>query len=232
MAKTKIKTKSIINNKSKLNCIVNRASTMRYEISNYLSYSDVSYPVTEEDDTIKNSILNNNGFCEYCEDREATTQDHYYPLIINKIPTKYCSDLWNLIPCCPTCNSSKRNILFWGEKGWFNGKSIKNPFKNMDTVKKQNILNKFTKYEEEFQNRHYEKEVPMNEIDNIYETINLYLEQLQQKAKEAKNKTIFKRKCDTIPIICNVIKKTKTKIKKITEDNMNSINDLLQNIKL
>lgn len=229
---TKIKTKSIINNKSKLNCIVNRASTMRYEISNYLSYSDVSYPVTEKDDELKNSILNNNGLCEYCEEREATTQDHYYPLIIDKIPTKYCSDLWNMIPCCHTCNSSKRNIIFWGEKGWFNGKSIKNPFKNMSLSKKKSISNKFLKYEEEFQNRHYEKEVPMNEINDIYDTINVYLEQLQEKTKDAKNKTTFTRKCDDIPIICSSIKRIPAKKKICIDKKILSISDLLENIKI
>lgn len=223
-----MKTKVI--NKTNKNSI-NRASTMQYEISNYLSYSDVLYPTTEEDEDLKNSILKNNGLCEYCEDREITIQNHYYPLIIDKIPTKYCSDLWNMIPCCTTCNLSKKNNVFWSIKGWFNGISLKNPFKNMDKNKKEEIGIKFTRYEEEFQNRHYEKEVPMDEINNIYNEININLEKLQEKAKEAKNKTVFTRKCDNIPIKCNHIKKSCTK-KKCSKNTIISITDLFENIKI
>lgn len=46
--------------------------------------------------------------CAYCGD--ATTEwDHLRPLVLNKRPTGYISEIANLVPSCPKCNQSKRN---------------------------------------------------------------------------------------------------------------------------
>ena len=46
--------------------------------------------------------------CAYCGDPK-TTWDHLRPLVLNRRPTGYISEIGNLVPCCSTCNSSKRN---------------------------------------------------------------------------------------------------------------------------
>lgn len=46
--------------------------------------------------------------CAYCGDR-ATEWDHFRPLVINKKPTGYISEINNLVPACGKCNQSKGN---------------------------------------------------------------------------------------------------------------------------
>jgi 5-methylcytosine-specific restriction endonuclease McrA len=49
------------------------------------------------------------GDCVYCGDPAETT-DHFQPVIApSGMPTGFCSDAWNVVPCCGTCNSSKSN---------------------------------------------------------------------------------------------------------------------------
>lgn len=49
--------------------------------------------------------------CSYCGDK-YTEWDHFHPLIINKLPTGYISEIHNLVPACGKCNQSK------GNKNW------------------------------------------------------------------------------------------------------------------
>lgn len=49
--------------------------------------------------------------CAYCNDK-STEWDHFRPLIKNKKPTGYISDIYNLVPACGKCNQSK------GNKAW------------------------------------------------------------------------------------------------------------------
>lgn len=49
--------------------------------------------------------------CVYCGDPH-TEWDHLRPLIINKVPTGYISEIHNLVPSCGKCNQSK------GNKNW------------------------------------------------------------------------------------------------------------------
>jgi hypothetical protein len=51
--------------------------------------------------------------CAYCGDR-ATEWDHLRPLVINRRPTGYISEIANLVPSCNKCNGSKRNAQ-WRE---------------------------------------------------------------------------------------------------------------------
>ena len=55
----------------------------------------------------RQQLLNLDGKCEYCEHRTAMTTDHFYPLVKNRKPSGYCNDVWNSVPCCRECNSSK-----------------------------------------------------------------------------------------------------------------------------
>lgn len=49
--------------------------------------------------------------CAYCGDR-YTEWDHFRPLVKNKRPTGYISEINNLVPACGKCNQSK------GNKNW------------------------------------------------------------------------------------------------------------------
>ena len=46
--------------------------------------------------------------CTYCGDT-YTEWDHLRPLIINKMPTGYITEIRNLVPSCGKCNQSKGN---------------------------------------------------------------------------------------------------------------------------
>jgi hypothetical protein len=46
--------------------------------------------------------------CAYCGDK-ATEWDHLRPLVVDKKPTGYISDIYNLVPACGKCNQSKGN---------------------------------------------------------------------------------------------------------------------------
>ncbi len=51
--------------------------------------------------------------CAYCG-AAASEWDHLRPLVINKKPTGYISEIHNLVPACGKCNQSK------GNKPWHN----------------------------------------------------------------------------------------------------------------
>jgi hypothetical protein len=46
--------------------------------------------------------------CAYCGDR-STEWDHLRPLVLNRRPTGYISEIANLVPACGKCNQSKGN---------------------------------------------------------------------------------------------------------------------------
>src|SRR5438105_7280917 len=52
--------------------------------------------------------------CAYCGDR-STEWDHLRPLVVNRRPTGYISEIGNLVPSCGKCNQSKgnKNWLVW-----------------------------------------------------------------------------------------------------------------------
>jgi len=49
--------------------------------------------------------------CAYCGDM-TTEWDHFRPLVLNRRPTGYISEIANLVPACGKCNQSK------GNKNW------------------------------------------------------------------------------------------------------------------
>ena len=49
--------------------------------------------------------------CTYCGD-VTTEWDHFRPLVLNRRPTGYISEIANLVPACGKCNQSK------GNKNW------------------------------------------------------------------------------------------------------------------
>ncbi len=65
---------------------------------------------TEEQVKEALSILDmlDNYQCSYCG-AVATEWDHLRPLVLNKKPTGYISEIHNLVPACGKCNQSKGN---------------------------------------------------------------------------------------------------------------------------
>jgi len=61
--------------------------------------------------------------CAYCGD-PATEWDHLNPLVKNRKPTGYVSEIANLVPACGKCNQSKGN-KDW--KSWMLGTAPRSP---------------------------------------------------------------------------------------------------------
>jgi len=68
--------------------------------------------------------------CAYCGD-VATEWDHFRPLIKNKRPTGFISEIGNLVPACGKCNQSKGN-KDW--RIWINSDAVLSP-------KRRNVSN-------------------------------------------------------------------------------------------
>lgn len=74
-------------------------------------------PVVEPSESEIDEVLETLGMtresicCAYCGDK-YTEWDHFRPLIDNKKPTGYISEIYNLVPACGKCNQSK------GNKNW------------------------------------------------------------------------------------------------------------------
>lgn len=61
--------------------------------------------------------------CAYCGD-PSTEWDHLKPIVSNKRPTGYISEISNLVPACGKCNQSK-NGRHW--KDWMLGPAAQSP---------------------------------------------------------------------------------------------------------
>ncbi len=61
--------------------------------------------------------------CAYCGGKK-TEWDHLRPIVINKKPTGYITEIANLVPACGKCNQSKGNKP-WRE--WIRSKALQSP---------------------------------------------------------------------------------------------------------
>jgi hypothetical protein len=61
--------------------------------------------------------------CAYCGDK-ATEWDHLRPLVLQRRPTGYISEIANLVPACGKCNQSKGNKPW---RDWMIGKAKHSP---------------------------------------------------------------------------------------------------------
>lgn len=126
--------------KSQNNLLKNRSSTLRYELSK--SLTQVSQ-VPDVNLDLRKSLLALDGTCEYCRTNEAVAFDHFNPMVKKGFPTGYCNDLWNMVPACSRCNSSKGNTdcLIW-----LKGSAKKNPCRNMGAEDRDKIFQKWEAY--------------------------------------------------------------------------------------
>ena len=102
---------------------------------------------SEEEIEMTLSILEidkNNVACCYCGDT-ATEWDHLRPIIKDKKPTGYISEIANLVPCCGKCNQSKGNKN-WEE--WIVSSAKKSP-KSRGIKGLDKKIEKIKKYEKQ-----------------------------------------------------------------------------------
>ncbi len=83
--------------------------------------------------------------CAYCGD-VSTEWDHFMPLVEEKKPTGYITEINNLVPSCGKCNQSKGNRKW---EDWFESNSKWSPKqRNIGNLKKiEENLKKFNKNE-------------------------------------------------------------------------------------
>ncbi|MBW8015115.1 MAG: HNH endonuclease [Planctomycetes bacterium] len=81
--------------------------------------------------------------CAYCWDK-PTEWDHLLPLVENKFPTGYISEIHNLVPACGKCNQSKGN-KYW--KKWILSDAPLSP-KSKKVSGIEGIISRLDKYEE------------------------------------------------------------------------------------
>ena len=88
--------------------ITGRSSSITNALIN--SIIPVVAPTAEEiEEALKVLGMDDKSYCcAYCGDK-ATEWDHLRPLVVNKKPTGYISEIHNLIPSCGKCNQSKGN---------------------------------------------------------------------------------------------------------------------------
>lgn len=83
--------------------------------------------------------------CAYCGDKH-TEWDHLNPLIIDKNPTGYISEIHNLVPVCNKCNQSKGNHNW---KEWMIGDAKLSP-KTREIADLSERIARLETYEERF----------------------------------------------------------------------------------
>jgi len=81
--------------------------------------------------------------CAYCGGHYGSW-DHFRPVVKDKKPTGYVSEIWNLIPSCTACNSSKGNKEW---RKWITGTASKSPMnRNPDGLEER--IKRIERYEQ------------------------------------------------------------------------------------
>jgi len=83
--------------------------------------------------------------CAYCGDR-ATEWDHFEPIVANKRPTGFISEISNLVPACGKCNQSKSGRP-WRE--WILGPAAQSP-KTRKVPGLEERINRLDRFERTF----------------------------------------------------------------------------------
>lgn len=83
--------------------------------------------------------------CAYCGD-SYTEWDHFHPLIKNKRPTGYISEIHNLVPACGKCNQSKGNNDW---RTWMSGDAARSP-KSRKIPDLEERIQRLAEYERRF----------------------------------------------------------------------------------
>lgn len=104
-------------------------------------------PTDEEiDDVLMTLNMDKNQIvCSYCGD-SYTEWDHFYPLVKDKMPTGYISEIHNLVPACGKCNQSKGN-KYW--KSWMLSNASLSP-KSRKVSDIENRIKRLEEYESKY----------------------------------------------------------------------------------
>lgn len=158
-----------------------RLSTLRYEIAKDLTPEPRPLPLEEKQ--LRDSILRNDGMCEYCGKNRASGcfGDHLYPIIMNKYPSEYCSDEWNQIPACSTCNASKSGRTW---RDWFSSDYSNNPMKYLSPEEQQILLARFTRYDSEMQRFCQRKTVNESDFDELMEKVTTMFKEIDDAVRQ------------------------------------------------
>jgi hypothetical protein len=170
--------------RAKTSNVMRRLSTLRYEIAKDMNPIPRTLPFEEV--VLRNSILCNDGLCEYCRRNKASGGfgDHFYPIIQDKYPTVYCDDDWNRIPACSTCNCSKGGKNW---KIWFASNIINNPIKSLNDTERKAIEQKFSRYDEAMQKHCQRKIVNKTCFDNLMNMICTTFDKVDKEIRKNEN---------------------------------------------
>lgn len=131
--------------------------------------------------------------CAYCGDR-YTEWDHLNPLIENKQPTGYVSEIHNLVPACGKCNQSKGN-KYW--KTWMQSSAALSPTtRGIEDIDER--IKRLEEYEQKYEPRCYDFRTIVG--DEMWEKHKQNCEDIQKKMRDSQELSdkIKKKISDTI----------------------------------
>ena len=152
-----------------------RISSLRYDAARDCTPAT---KLTKEQKTLRATLLHLDKICEYCRVNQATTKDHFYSVIVDGYPSTYCNDLWNIVPCCKECNSSKGGKNW---RVWLEGSSKGNPMLNKTSEQKSAIMEKLQNYDDIMNKYCQKKNVSKEWFDEMMDPINAVIAEAQQK---------------------------------------------------
>lgn len=147
-----------------------RSSSLIHAISNQLA--QVATKPSDLDRKLRAKFIKEDGLCAYCRTSKACSQDHFCPLVKNRMPTVFCNDFWNMIPCCHACNSSKRNLSVLE---WLDSDVDKNPSKLLRKQTRLKERRRWQAYARLFHSRCHKKHVDNEWWDTVLHKIQDFL---------------------------------------------------------
>lgn len=96
--------------------------------------------------------------CAYCGDK-MSEWDHFHPLVVDRKPTGYITEIHNLVPSCGKCNQSKGN-KDW--KKWMYSNAKQSP-KSRGIAGLEQRVERLEKYEKRFEPQKYDLEAIVGE---------------------------------------------------------------------
>lgn len=121
--------------------------------------------------------------CVYCLKKGKVTGDHLHPLIKDKMPTGYITDINNIVPCCPDCNSSKGGKEFID---WYKSDCNVKRLNNFGISDEQ--INQRYKIIVNYINNHHQEPLNLKDVfgEDDWNEFNKIKNQLEEKLKECK----------------------------------------------
>lgn len=112
--------------------------------------------------------------CAYCGDK-MSEWDHFHPLVVDKKPTGYITEIHNLVPSCGKCNQSKGNKEW---KEWMNSNAQKSP-KTRGVANLEQRIKQLEEYENHFKPKKHDikaivgEELWKKHLKNLNDIINM-----------------------------------------------------------